>query len=185
MPWSDPGLVLKFLTIECGYGLLMAMLTELENNVLAAIQEDIPLVERPYLEMAQQVGISEEVFLATLKSLCQRGVVRRFGATIRHQKSGFEANAMTAWQVDENDVETVGMTMARYTEVSHCYRRNPTPNWPYNLYTMIHGRDAQSCFETARKIARETGVDRYTLLFSRKEMKKTSRVYFPSHADDR
>lgn len=161
----------------------MTMLTELENNVLATIQEDIPLVERPYLEMANRVGISEEEFLATLQSLSQRGVVRRFGATIRHQKSGFEANAMTAWQVDEADVKTVGMTMAQYTEVSHCYRRNPTPNWPYNLYTMIHGKDEQSCFETARKIAQETGVDCYTLLFSRKEMKKTSMVYFPSSAD--
>ena len=160
------------------------MLTEVENKVLAAIQDDIPLVERPYLEMAERAGIPEKDFLATLSSLCQRGVVRRFGATIRHQRSGFEANAMTAWQVAESEVETVGRTMARYAEVSHCYRRDPTPNWPYNLYTMIHGRDEQSCFETARKIARETGVDRYTLLFSRKEMKKTSMVYFPPLDDD-
>ena len=123
----------------------MTMLTEMENSVLAAIQEDIPLVARPYLEMAKRIGIAEEEFLATLKSLCQRGVVRRFGATIRHQKSGFEANAMTAWQVDDTDAERVGMTMAQYPEVSHCYLRNPTANWPYNLYTMIHGRDEQSC----------------------------------------
>ncbi len=154
------------------------MLSELEKRVIASIQGDIPIVRRPYAELARQLGISEELFLDTLASLCRRGVIRRFGATLRHQKSGYSANAMTAWQVDEERVEKVGRIMASFREVSHCYRRDPTDQWPYNLYTMIHGATEEDCRRIARRIARKAKVDRYTLLFSRRELKKTSMQYF-------
>ena len=154
------------------------MLTKLEKMILASIQGDIPITERPYLEMAEQLGISEDTFLEKLKELCDRGVIRRFGATIRHQKSGFKANAMVAWKVDEKRIIEVGKKMASFKQVSHCYRRNPNSDWPYNLYTMIHARDEESCIETARKMSEATSVDTYTLLFSREELKKTSMRYF-------
>ncbi len=158
------------------------MLTKLEKMILASIQGDIPIVERPYLEMAEQLGISEDTFLEKLKELCDRGVIRRFGATIRHQKSGFKANAMVAWKVDEKRIIEVGEKMASFKQVSHCYRRNPNNDWPYNLYTMIHARDEESCRETARKMSEATSVDAYTLLFSREELKKTSMRYFTQEA---
>ncbi len=66
-----------------------------------------------------------------------------------------------------------------FNQISHCYRRNPTPDWPYNLYTMIHGKDEESCRVIAGQIAEKTSVTSYTILFSRKELKKTSMVYFP------
>jgi len=69
--------------------------------------------------------------------------------------------------------------MSSFRAVSHCYRRNPSNDWPYNLYTMIHARDEKSCRETAGKMAEETAVEKYTLLFSRRELKKTSMNYFP------
>ena len=77
------------------------MLTELEKKVIASVQQDIPVTKQPYLEMATSMGVSEKTFLKTLQGLCDKGVIRRFGATIRHQKSGYTANAMVAWQVDE------------------------------------------------------------------------------------
>ncbi len=154
------------------------MLTELEKKVLASIQDDIPITERPYYEMAAKVGLSEEIFLKTMKVLVDRCVVRRFGATIRHQKSGFEANAMTAWQVDEARIDKVGQIMASCRHVSHCYRRNPQKDWPYNLYTMIHAKDKPSCRAIAQKLAEQTDVKTYTLLFSHRELKKTSMRYF-------
>jgi len=154
------------------------MLTEVEKKVLASIQDDIPIIERPYYEMAVKVGLSEKIFLKTMQSLVDRGVIRRFGATIRHQKSGFEANAMAAWQVDEARINEVGEIMASCRHVSHCYRRNPQKDWPYNLYTMIHAKDKPSCRATARKLAEQTGVEIYTLLFSHRELKKTSMRYF-------
>ncbi|UCE56365.1 MAG: Lrp/AsnC family transcriptional regulator [Desulfobacterales bacterium] len=160
------------------------MLTELEKKVIASIQEDVAVAERPYLDMAYELGISEETLLETLNDLCKRGVIRRFGATLRHQKTGFTANAMVAWQVNEDRIEEIGKKMASFRQVSHCYRRNPTDTWPYNLYTMIHANDEESCLETARKMAETASVDNYALLFSREELKKTSMVYFPSDEDD-
>lgn len=156
----------------------MPTLTELEKKVIASIQGDIPITERPYLEIAEALGITEDMLLETLQNLCKRGIIRRFGATLRHQKSGFEANAMVAWQVDEAEIDSVGKKMAAFRQVSHCYRRNPSGEWPYNLYTMVHARDEESCREIARQLSEETAIDAYTILFSRRELKKTSMQYF-------
>jgi len=160
------------------------MLTEIEKRVIAAIQGNIEVTSRPYRPIAKSLDIPEERLLEILQNLCARGVIRRFGATIRHQKSGFTANAMVAWQVEEDRIETVGKIMAGFRQVSHCYRRNPTGDWPYNLYTMIHARDEASCRETARKMAEKSGVTAYALLFSRRELKKTSMAYFPNRDED-
>jgi DNA-binding Lrp family transcriptional regulator len=154
------------------------MLTELEKKVIAAIQGDIDVSARPYRQIADSLNISEDQLLEVLQSLCDRGVIRRFGATIRHQKSGFSANAMGAWQVAEDRIEAVGEIMAGFKAVSHCYRRNPTSDWPYNLYTMIHAKDDVSCRETARMMSEKSGVETFALLFSRRELKKTSMHYF-------
>lgn len=159
------------------------MLTELDKKIIASIQGDIPITERPYLEIAEKLGISEEILLESLQKLCDNGVIRRFGATLRHQKTGYEANAMVAWQVDEEDIDTVGERMASFSSVSHCYRRNPKDDWPYNLYIMIHAKDEASCWELTRNISEETSIDNYTLLFSREELKKTSMEYFPTDDD--
>ena len=154
------------------------MLTEIEKKVISALQGNIPVCERPYLELAQGLGMSEEEFLKTAKGLDDRAIIRRFGATLKHQKSGYTANAMVAWSVDEARVQEVGPTMAGFGEVSHCYRRNPTETWPYNLYTMIHAFDEPACHAIAEKISKAVGVEAYILLFSRKELKKTSMRYF-------
>jgi DNA-binding Lrp family transcriptional regulator len=91
---------------------------------------------------------------------------------------------MCAWQVDEDRIEAVGETMASFRQVSHCYRRNPTATWPYNLYTMIHAEDEAACRATAERMAQAAAVPVYSLLFSREELKKTSMVYFPTDDED-
>ncbi len=157
------------------------MLTELEKKIIAAIQGDMPIVARPYAQIAQSLGIAEDQLLTVLKDLVARGVIRRFGATLRHQKSGYSANAMTAWVVEEDRMDDVGRIMASFKEVSHCYRRDPTGDWKFNLYTMIHGRDEAHCRATAAKMAGKANVRQYQLLFSRRELKKTSMTYFASN----
>jgi DNA-binding Lrp family transcriptional regulator len=154
------------------------MLTELEKKIIASIQGDIPITPRPYLAIAKNLAISEEKVLEIVAGLQDRRIMRRFGATLRHQKTGFEANAMTAWQVDEKRILEVGKIMASFKQVSHCYRRNPTSNWPYNLYTMIHGTSEKECRATAKSMSKKAGITTYSLLFSRKELKKTSMKYF-------
>ncbi|MGE5258102.1 MAG: hypothetical protein ACM3KE_15590 [Hyphomicrobiales bacterium] len=160
------------------------MLTDLEKKVIASIQQDMPVLDRPYLEIARRIGVSEDDLLATLRSLCERGVIRRFGATLRHQRTGYKANAMAAWKVEESRIDEVGQAMAAFPQVSHCYRRNPTPLWPYNLYTMVHADDEAACREAARRMADAAGVDEYALLFSREELKKTSMLYFATDEED-
>jgi len=161
--------------------LRIRMLTKLEKRIIASLQEDIAITARPYLEIARKLEVPEKALLEALQSLCDRGFIRRYGATLRHQKTGFTANAMAAWRVDEDRIDEVGTQMASFREVSHCYRRNPTDRWPYNLYTMIHASDEDACRRTAQKMSEATSADTYTLLFSRKELKKTSMVYFPSN----
>ncbi|CAB5079209.1 Siroheme decarboxylase AhbB, alternate heme biosynthesis pathway [Olavius algarvensis associated proteobacterium Delta 3] len=160
------------------------MLNDLEKKIIASLQEDLPIDSRPYRLIARDIGVPEERILEVLRSLCDRGIIRRFGATLRHQKSGFAANAMGAWIVDESLIDAVGEQMAAFPEVSHCYRRNPTDGWPYNLYTMIHAGDEDSCVDTARRMSEATGVTDFELLFSREELKKTSMVYFPTDDDE-
>jgi DNA-binding Lrp family transcriptional regulator len=160
------------------------MLTELEKKIIASIQQDMPVTERPYLKIAQDLGISETELLKNIEALCQRGVIRRFGATLRHQRTGFKANAMVAWKVAEDRIDDVGQKMALFQHVSHCYRRNPTQSWPYNLYTMVHANNEQACREVAREMSLAASVKDYALLFSREELKKTSMVYFPTDEDD-
>ncbi len=160
------------------------MLTELEKKIIASIQQDMAVTERPYLKIAQELEISETELLKNIEALRKRGVIRRFGATLRHQRTGFKANAMIAWKVDEDRIEDVGQKMASFQQVSHCYRRNPTESWPYNLYTMVHANNEQACREIARKMSQAASVKDYSLLFSREELKKTSMVYFPTDEDD-
>lgn len=153
-------------------------LTDLEKQVIALIQEDMPIVERPYMQMADQLGIPESHLLDILQSLVDRGIIRRFGATLRHQQSGYKANVMVAWQVDEDRIQEIGKTMASFRAVSHCYRRDPTDQWPYNLYTMVHSRNEAGCRKTVEKMAAKSGVAQYAMLFSQRELKKTSMKYF-------
>jgi len=156
------------------------MLTKLEKLIVSSIQGNIPVTKRPYLAIAEKLQISEEKLLDVLNDLCERGVMRRFGATLRHQKSGFTSNAMVAWEVDEDRINSVGEKMASFREVSHCYRRDPNGDWPYNLYTMIHARDEESCRNIAQSLSEATSATSYILLFSLQELKKTSMVYFPA-----
>ncbi len=157
---------------------IQTMLTTVEKKIIASLQGTIPITPRPFLELANEIGISEEDYLDVVSSLSERGIIRRFGATLKHQNSGFKSNAMVAWKVDEERVQDVGKTMASFDEVTHCYRRNPAPTWPYNLYTMVHGPDEDTCHAIAARISDSTGVNDYLLLFSTKELKKTSMNYF-------
>jgi DNA-binding Lrp family transcriptional regulator len=156
----------------------MNMLTDIEKKIIAMLQTDIPVVKRPFLKMAEKIGITEDEFLKVLNRLNDQGMIRRFGATIKHQKSGFKANAMVAWKVDEDRVEKTGNTMATFREITHCYRRDPAPGWEYNLYTMVHAFDEDECHALVKKISQAVGEENYTLLFSRQELKKTSMKYF-------
>jgi DNA-binding Lrp family transcriptional regulator len=150
----------------------------LDRKIIQLIQGDLPLDPRPFAVLAETIGISEEEFVNRVKSLKRRKVIRRFGATLKHQEAGVNANAMVAWKVPEGRIDEAGKTMARFREVTHCYQRRTDKDWVYNLYTMIHGDNKGECERIARKMSEATGIGEYALLFSEREFKKTSMEYF-------
>jgi DNA-binding Lrp family transcriptional regulator len=154
------------------------MHTPLEKKVISAIQGDIPVTDRPYRALAEKAGISEQDFIQTLHDLKKSGIIRRFGATLRHQKSGYSANAMVAFRVLEERIDQLGEKLAAKKWVTHCYHRPMAEDWPYNLYTMIHAGTEDECRKMAAEMAREPGVVDHAVLFSRRELKKVSMVYF-------
>ena len=122
--------------------------------------------------------MSEEEFVTRVRDLKERGIIRRFGATLRHQEAGYSSNAMIAWSVPDERMEEVGKTLSRFREVTHCYQRKPQEDWHYNLYTMVHGSTREDCYQIAERMSRRVGIREYTLLFSEEEFKKTSMNYF-------
>jgi siroheme decarboxylase len=157
---------------------------DLEKRVILALQRDLDLTPRPFLELAEQVGVSEEEFLTAVRRLVDRGYIRRFGATLRHQLSGYAANALVTWAVSPGDLRRVGRMLSRHQAVTHCYHREPAPGWPYNLYTMLHGKDPGDIEGLAARLAEETGIHDYEILFSEGELKKTTMRYFQQESSD-
>ena len=154
------------------------MIEDTDKKIIRLIQGDLPMDLRPFKILAERLGISEDEFIERVKSLKRREIIRRFGATLRHQEAGFSANAMVAWIVPEEKIEEVGGVMAAFREVTHCYQRQSYKDWKYNLYTMVHGDSEEQCYRIAEKMSAETGMTDYILLFSEKEFKKTSMQYF-------
>ncbi|HDD35493.1 MAG TPA: Lrp/AsnC family transcriptional regulator [Candidatus Desulfofervidus auxilii] len=153
-------------------------LTELDKKIIRALQKDLPLEGRPFKCLAKELGMEESALLEYIKKFIKKGVIRRFGATIFHDKSGYEANVMVAWRVPADCLDKVGKIMAQFAEITHCYARVTHSGWPYNLYTMIHGRNKEECLETIKKVVEITGIKCYRLLFTERTFKRTSMQYF-------
>src|SRR3954452_11366562 len=159
-------------------------LSDLEVAAIRISQEDLPLVERPFAAEAEQIGTDEETLLAMLRSFKERKLMRRFAAVMNHRSAGYKANAMGVWAVPEAELDQVGPQMAGFALVSHCYRRPTYDDWPYWIFTMVHGKNAKECEATIAAIHSETGVDQYALLWSIKEYKKTRVRYYTDDWDD-
>ena len=152
-----------------------------DSNIsfIRALQQDLPLVPRPFACNAAQFGLDEEALLETAHKLQAAGIMRRFSAVLRHRRVGYTANGMACWAVPKDCIEAVGQQAAGYPQVSHCYQRPAyPPRWSYNLFTMIHGRTKHDVEEVVGQIARETGLDQYQVLYSTREFKKERVRYF-------
>lgn len=146
----------------------------MDFRLLRLSQDGLEMVDRPYLHLGKMLGISEEEVIDRLKGLEKIGIIRRFAATIGHRALGITANAMITWRVPAPEVERIGEIFASFEEVTHCYERTTAPEWPYNLYTMIHSRSKEECIEIANELSSISGINDFKILFSEKEYKKTS-----------
>ncbi len=152
-------------------------MTDVEERILAVLQGGFPRSRTPYKDAAEKAGISTERLLAVLTDWKDSGKLRRIGAIVHHEKVGLVGGGMVAWQVDDDAVEQVGATLAGFKEVSHAYERRTEENWPYNVYTMVHGTDVQKVEQTVRQMSEACGVSDYRILTTERELKKVPPTY--------
>jgi siroheme decarboxylase len=141
-------------------------LTEKERKLATAVASGLPLVEKPYEAVARELDLPEEEVLALLSRMLAEGRIRRIGAVIRHRRLGYEANAMAVWDVPDDRAAAVGRALAEDPAVTLCYRRaRALPQWPYNLYCMVHGKERG---EVLQQLARMEAVTPFpgAVLFS-------------------
>ncbi len=154
----------------------IAPLTAREIEFVRYMQRDLPLTETPFADAPFPLAELQAMHRQFLES----GRMRRFAAVLHHRQAGFRANAMGVWAAPETDVDRLGELMASFREVSHCYRRPSYPDWPYNLFTMVHGRSREECERILAAIAEKTGIRERDALYSTQEYKKVRVRYFTS-----
>lgn len=152
--------------------------TDEQKPMIRVLQQDLPLVTEPFGAWAKEAGCSVEALLREAQGFLARRQMRRFAAVLRHQKAGFSANVMGVWHVPADMIESVGTQMATFAPVSHCYQRPSYPDWPYNLYTMVHARSREEALDVLMNISHATGIDDYRPLWTVGEYKKVRVRYF-------
>ena len=159
-----------------------------DRRLIVATQAGLPLVARPYALVAAAVGVSEENVIERLGRLVQRGVIRRIGAVPNHFALGYRANGMSVWDVDDAHVDRLGEQVGALACVTHCYRRpRRLPDWPYNLFAMVHGRDRAEVAGKVDAIAKVLGraARGHAVLYSRRILKKSGMRLAVRTTDDR
>ena len=153
-------------------------ISEADKQAIRELQEDLPLIPRPFDDWARRLGMSTSDLFRTAQEFQDRRIMRRFSAVLHHRKSGFRANAMIVWKVPADCAQDVGMKMAQHSAVTHCYERPTFPDWPYTHFTMVHAKSQEECEEVAQEIGKATGITERLLLYSTREYKKTRVRYF-------
>lgn len=150
--------------------------TQIDRDLVIATQEGLPVVERPYLAIAEQLDISEDEVMFRLEKMKEYGVIRRIAGVPNHYRIGFKANGMTVWNVADDRIKELGRQVGQLPFVSHCYQRpRHQPYWNYNLFAMVHGSE-RAQVEERTKIVKELLGDacsEHEILYSSKILKKT------------
>jgi len=153
-------------------------MSDLDRRLIRVLQRDLPAIDRPFDALAREAGVSTDELLAAIKRFADLKRMRRFSAVLRHRELGFDANAMGVWVVPPAQQDAFGQLAAGFAEVSHCYLRPTYPDWPYNLFTMIHTRQREAGMQVMAAISRATGIRQYAVLYSTQEYKKVRVKYF-------
>lgn len=158
-------------------------LSPLEIRTVRALQADLPLVPRPFQSLANQARMEEGELLNLARRFLQEGVMRRFAATLHHQRAGFLFNFLTLWRVADDLVAELGRRMAAVEAVSHCYQRYTYPHWPYPLYAMFHAQTKEEADAILKSLIEATGLSDCLVLETIKEYKKERFQYFQEGND--
>ena len=152
--------------------------TEQDKQFIRELQKDMQIIDEPFLDASNRLGITEKQLFEKMKYYETIGVMRRFAAILRHRQVGFTANGMIVWKVPQERIVEVGEKLGSFPQVSHCYERPTYPDWPYNVFSMIHCKTHAEANEMAKVIQDQIHVEEYRILFSSREFKKTRVEYF-------
>ncbi len=147
---------------------------ELDLRIIRELQGDMPLLPDPFAEVADRAGCGREDVLMRLERLESTGVLKRVAAVLRHREAGFTANGLFVVVMPQDKIGEAGRRLAAFKQVSHCYQRRSYPDWPYNLYAMIHAPEEAEVQRVVREFIEQEPVGAYDILFSTEELKKTS-----------
>jgi len=151
-------------------------LDDLDRRIIRATQAGLPLTPQPYHAVAAQVEATPEEVMARVQRMLDAGAIRRIGAVPNHYRLGYCANGMSVWDVPDEKVQLLGRKVGALDFVSHCYHRpRHPPQWPYNLFAMVHGRTRAEVDARVTRIASLLGADDrgHEVLFSTRILKKT------------
>ncbi len=154
-------------------------LDEVDRDLLALLADGLALVPRPYAELAARLGLDEAAVIARLTALLEAGVLRRLGVIVNHHALGYRANGMVVWNLPEERIDAIATAIGAQPFVTLCYRRPRRAGWPYNLFSMIHGRDRDTVQAQLSGMIAALGLEdvAYEVLFSRRRFKQKGARY--------
>jgi len=150
------------------------------EDLIEIIQRGLPLVARPYQEIAERLGWSEQLVIEKLKTMIEGGIIKRLGVVVRHHELGYRSNAMVVWNVGDDQVDQVGQKLGAQDCVTLCYQRpRMLPEWPYNLFCMVHGRNREDVLECIDTMTEGLNLENipHTVLFSGRRFKQRGAIY--------
>lgn len=161
------------------------VLSATDQALVRAVQQGLPLVARPYAEIGARIGLDELDVIAGLQRLLGQGYIKRLGVVVRHHELGYRANGMVVWDVPDGRVTELGHCLAQFDFVTLCYQRpRRLPEWPYNLFCMIHGRSRERVLGHVEELVQRCGLGEIprAVLFSRRRFKQRGAWYAPDAA---
>ena len=159
---------------------MKSLSSEQKETLKAAIQDGLPLTQMPYQTIATALDLSEDDVIAQIQAWLDDGFIKRMGLIVRHHKVGYSANAMVVWNIADGEVDTLGELFRKNPHVTLCYRRpRRLPQWPYNLFCMIHGQDRSTVLDEIEQMVEQYGLQdvQRDVLFSQKQFKQIGGRY--------
>jgi len=164
-----------------------ALSQQAETALIGAIQHGLPLVPRPFANIGSDAGLAENEVINALAHWVEQGVIRRMGVVVRHHELGYRANAMVVWDIPDDQVSAIGERLGSFDFVTLCYRRpRRLPDWDYNLFTMIHGRNRDEVMNLVAQLKEQCGLNdiAHEVLFSRRRFKQCGARYVSKHQSE-
>lgn len=151
-------------------------LDEIDRKIILATQSGLPLISRPYHQLAEDLGIDVKTIISRIEAMQKSGLIRRIGVVPNHYKLGYRANGMSVWDIADKHVHDAGREIAALPFVSHCYQRpRHLPHWPYNLFAMLHGHNRDEVEKHIQQMVELLGERQsmHDVIYSRRILKKT------------